>query len=507
VRRARARKETKALLLQLTRPPPAIDRPQSPETPNHHSREEVTEVYNTPLMELVYHAATVHRMYNDPAMVRLPFADADAADGARARPLCLLPTRPHSPHPPLTHPSTRGTHNLNIQNPDKNHQKNKQKKSPQVQRCTLLSIKTGGCPEDCGYCSQSSKWSSETGTKAEKLMDLEPVYEAALRAREAGSTRFCMGAAWRGPSQVGPRQWERVLEMVRRIRGLGMEVCTTLGMLTPEQASQLREAGLTAYNHNLDTSPEYYGQITTTRKYEDRLTTLENVRSAGISVCAGGIIGLGEGEKDRVGLLLQLATLPAHPESVPINRLVAVKGTPIAAKQQEKKSEKAAAAAVGTRAAASAALGLPDDDEDDGTPTGLDLVRCVATARVVMPRTVVRLSAGRMGLSVGDQALAFFAGANSIFDGDKLLTTANNDRNEDMRMFDALGLRSRPAFMPYGSGEASSKDFGEVVSEEEAGRMLEQRRKERAERGEEEGGGGGCCGSKKQAQAASSGCC
>jgi biotin synthase len=192
---------------------------------------------------------------------------------------------------------------------------------------------------------------------------------------------------------------------------------------------------------------------------------------------------------------------------VPINRLVAVKGTPIAAKQQEKKKEKAAAA-PGTKAAASAALGLPDDeDEDDGTPTGLDLVRCVATARVVMPRTVVRLSAGRMGLSVGDQALAFFAGANSIFDGDKLLTTANNDRNEDMRMFDALGLRSRPAFMPYGSGEASSKEFGEVVSEEEAGRILEERRKERAARGEEEGsGGGGCCGSKKQAQAAS-GCC
>jgi len=209
------------------------------------TREEVTDVYSTPLMELVYQAASVHRMYNDPTM---------------------------------------------------------------VQRCTLLSIKTGGCPEDCNYCSQSSHWSETTRLKAEKLMDLEPVYEAALRAKEAGSTRFCMGAAWRGPSQVGPRQWERVLEMVRRIRGLGMEVCTTLGMLTPDQAMQLREAGLTAYNHNLDTSPEYYGKITTTRKYEDRLATLAAVRDAGISVCAGVIIGLGEAEEDRVGLLLQLAS-------------------------------------------------------------------------------------------------------------------------------------------------------------------------------------------------------
>eukprot|EP00882_Tetradesmus_deserticola_P022139 GHRQ01024027.1.p1 GENE.GHRQ01024027.1~~GHRQ01024027.1.p1 ORF type:complete len:327 (+),score=120.61 GHRQ01024027.1:140-1120(+) len=230
------------------------------------TRQEVTDVYSQPLLDLVFKAASVHRMYNDPSM---------------------------------------------------------------VQRCTLLSIKTGGCPENCSYCSQSSYWSDDTGLKAEKLMDLEPVYEAALRAREAGSTRFCMGAAWRGPSQVGPRQWERVLEMVRRIRGLGMEVCTTLGMLTPDQAKQLREAGLTAYNHNLDTSPEFYGKITTTRKYEDRLSTLAAVRDAGISVCAGGIIGLGEGEQDRVGLLLQLATLPEHPESVPINRLVAVKGTPL----------------------------------------------------------------------------------------------------------------------------------------------------------------------------------
>eukprot|EP00882_Tetradesmus_deserticola_P008491 GHRQ01008954.1.p1 GENE.GHRQ01008954.1~~GHRQ01008954.1.p1 ORF type:complete len:430 (+),score=192.39 GHRQ01008954.1:107-1396(+) len=329
----------------------------------------------------------------------------------------------------------------------------------QVQRCTLLSIKTGGCPENCSYCSQSSHWSEDTGLKAEKLMDLEPVYEAALRAREAGSTRFCMGAAWRGPSQVGPRQWERVLEMVRRIRGLGMEVCTTLGMLTPDQAKQLREAGLTAYNHNLDTSPEFYGKITTTRKYEDRLSTLAAVRDAGISVCAGGIIGLGEGEQDRVGLLLQLATLPEHPESVPINRLVAVKGTPL---------------------------------QNQAPPSGLDLVRCIATARIVMPRTVVRLSAGRLDLSSAEQALAFMAGANSIFDGDKLLTTANNDRNEDEQMFQLLGLRSRPAFLNYPSGNDTSRDFAAAGTPSSSSSSNE---------ASSSGCCGGGCGSKQQQQA------
>ncbi|CAL8463522.1 g3056 [Coccomyxa elongata] len=324
------------------------------------TREEVNEVYSTPLLELVFKAASVHRVYNDPQM---------------------------------------------------------------VQRCTLLSIKTGGCPETCTYCSQSSSWRKETGLKAEKLMDLEETYQAALRAKESGSTRFCMGAAWRGPSQVGKGQWERVLEMVARIRGLGMEVCTTLGMLTPEQAKQLREAGLTAYNHNLDTSPEYYGKITSSRKYEDRLETLANVRDAGISVCAGGIIGMGEGNMDRVGLLHQLATLPEHPESVPINALVAVKGTPL---------------------------------QDQPPPSALEVVRCIATARIVMPRSVVRLSAGRLNFSLSDQALCFMAGANSIFDGDKLLTTPNNERNEDLHMFETLGLRSRPAFLPYSAGAASS---------------------------------------------------
>lgn len=320
-------------------------------------------MFNTSLLDLVFNAAAIHRQHNDPSM---------------------------------------------------------------VQRCTLLSIKTGGCPETCNYCSQSSSWSKETGTKAEKLMQLEAVYEAALRAKASGSTRFCMGAAWRGPSQVGKGQFARVLEMVRRIRSLDMEVCTTLGMLTPDQAAELRTAGLTAYNHNLDTSKEYYGQITTSRNYEDRLDTIENVRQAGISVCAGGIIGLGEGHMDRVGLLHQLATLPAHPESVPINALVAVKGTPF---------------------------------EDKEAPTGLDIVRCVATARVLMPTTVVRLSAGRLEFSFADQALCFLAGANSIFDGDKLLTTPNNDRNEDETMFQLLGLQSRPAFMDYAAGNDSSRDF------------------------------------------------
>lgn len=324
------------------------------------SREEVKEVYESGFLDLVHHASSVHRQHNDPSM---------------------------------------------------------------VQRCTLLSIKTGGCPENCNYCSQSSHWSKETGTKAEKLMDLEDVYQAAVRAKEAGSTRFCMGAAWRGPSQVGKRQWERVLDAVKRIRELDMEVCTTLGMLTPEQAKELREAGLTAYNHNLDTSPEYYEKVTTTRKYQDRLDTIESVRQAGISVCAGGIIGLGESHMDRVGLFHQLATLPAHPESVPINALVAVKGTPF---------------------------------QDHEAPSGLDIARCVATARILMPRTVVRLSAGRMNFSYSDQALCFLAGANSIFDGDKLLTTPNNDRNEDLEMFSLLGLKSRPAFVPYASGQESS---------------------------------------------------
>jgi len=224
-----------------------------------------------------------------------------------------------------------------------------------------------------------------------------------------------MGAAWRGPSQVGPRQFDRVLDMVSKVRALGMEVCTTLGMLTAEQSHQLKTAGLTCYNHNLDTSPEFYPKITSSRTYDDRLDTLGKVREAGIGVCSGGIIGMGELDKDRVGLIHTLATLPEHPESVPINALVPVEGTPLEMK------------------------GVTQ-------PTGLEMVRCVATARIVMPQSMVRLSAGRSGLSFAEQGMCFMAGANSIFAGDKLLTTANNERSEDAEMFKELGLVNKPAF-------------------------------------------------------------
>ena len=293
----------------------------------------------------------------------------------------------------------------------------------QVQRCTLLSIKTGGCPETCNYCAQSSSWKGETKLKAEKLMGVEEVLEAAKRAKDAGSTRFCMGTAWRGPSQVGAGQFERVLEMTKEVRDMGMEVCATLGMLTPEQAVKLKDAGLTAYNHNLDTSPEYYDKVTSSRKYEDRLNTIAAVREAGISVCCGGILGLGEEESDRASLMTVLATLPEHPESVPINALVPVDGTPF---------------------------------EGMTPPSGLEMVRAIAVARILMPATVVRLSAGRINMSPETQALCFLAGANSVFTGDKLLTTPNNEKSEDSFLFEELGLEGRPAFVPYAAGAASS---------------------------------------------------
>ena len=246
-------------------------------------------------------------------------------------------------------------------------------------------------------------------------MNIDDVYDLALKAHAAGSTRFCMGAAWRGPSQVGPKQFERVLEMVSKVRSLGMEVCTTLGMLNEDQAKQLKVAGLSCYNHNVDTSPEYYPTITSSRTYEDRLDTLDKVRKAGLSVCSGGIIGLGEGHADRIGMLHTLATLPEHPESVPINALVSVEGTPLA-KQ-----------------------GL-------APPTALELARCVATARVLMPRAMVRLSAGRMQLSFAEQGMCFLAGANSVFAGDRLLTTPNAAADDDAAMFGLLGLTPKPAF-------------------------------------------------------------
>jgi biotin synthase len=277
----------------------------------------------------------------------------------------------------------------------------------QVQGCVLLSIKTGGCPEDCAYCPQSAHYS--TGVEASALVDADETLAAARRARDQGATRFCMGAAWR---QVRPgTQFDRVLEMVRGVRALGLEACCTLGMLTQDQADALAEAGLTAYNHNLDTSREFYGSIITTRTYDERLETLARVRRAGITVCCGGIIGMGEDRPARYRLLAELATLDPHPESVPINLLVAVDGTPLADR--------------------------PPEDP-------LELVRMIATARVLMPRSFVRLSAGRLGLSDEAQLLCFLAGANSIFMGDTLLTTPNPEADSDRALFERLGLQLQP---------------------------------------------------------------
>jgi len=271
-----------------------------------------------------------------------------------------------------------------------------------VQVSTLLSIKTGGCPEDCSYCPQSVHY--DTGLEPEHLMDVEDVVLAARRARRAGATRFCMGAAWRNPRG---RQFQRVLEMVSRVQAEGLETCATLGMLDAEQAHALKDAGLDYYNHNLDTSEEFYGEIITTRRYDERLDTLAHVREAGINVCCGGIVGLGESRSDRVALLCELANLPEHPGSVPINQLVKVAGTPL---QQQ-----------------------PDID-------ALEFVRTIATARVLMPAAYVRLSAGRSAMTDELQALCFFAGANSIFYGEKLLTTGNPDTAADDALFARLGL-------------------------------------------------------------------
>lgn len=272
-----------------------------------------------------------------------------------------------------------------------------------VQFCTLLSIKTGACPEDCAYCPQSAH--HDTDLEPERLLEVDRVLSAAQAARENGSTRFCMGAAWREVREG--RQFDQVLEMVRGVRALGLEACCTLGMLTEEQAARLAEAGLTAYNHNLDTSPEFYGEIISTRTYEERLQTLRNVRAAGVTVCCGGIIGMGERLADRMGMLAVLAGQDPHPESVPVNALVAVEGTPLA--------------------------GRPPVDP-------IEMVRMIATARIAMPASKVRLSAGRAAMSDETQALCFLAGANSIFAGDKLLTTPNPGEDHDRRLMDKLGL-------------------------------------------------------------------
>jgi biotin synthase len=276
----------------------------------------------------------------------------------------------------------------------------------EVQVSTLLSIKTGGCPEDCAYCPQSARY--DTGVDATKLTEVADAIAAADAARSAGATRFCMGAAWRSPRD---RDLDGVCAMIEGVRALGMESCVTLGMLTESQAVRLKSAGLDYYNHNLDTSPEFYGAIITTRTYRDRLDTLGHVRNAGIKLCCGGIVGMGESLDDRIGLIESLATLPAHPESVPINLLVQVAGTPLA----------------GT-----------------AKPDPIDFVRVIAVARIAMPASVVRLSAGRREMSDETQALCFLAGANSIFAGERLLTTANPEHDHDRQLFDRLGLVAMP---------------------------------------------------------------
>jgi len=307
---------------------------------------EIETIYNTPLLELIFKAANVHHQYNNTA---------------------------------------------------------------EVQVCTLLSIKTGGCSEDCGYCPQAARYN--TDVEVHPLMKTENVLEYAQKAKDAGSTRFCMGAAWREVRDN--RDFDRVLEMVKGVNAMGMEVCCTLGMLTGEQAKKLADAGLYAYNHNLDTSKEHYGDVITTRTYDDRLETLDNVRKAGVSVCCGGIIGLGEQHEDRIKMLHTLATLPEHPESVPINALVPIKGTPM---QFNEKVDI------------------------------WDMVRMIATARIIMPKAMVRLSAGRTDMTIPEQAMCFLAGANSIFAGDKLLTTPNPSFEDDNSMFQLLGLTPMEAF-------------------------------------------------------------
>ncbi len=313
---------------------------------NNWTKEEIAEIYHSPLLDLVYRAATIHR---------------------------------------------------------------ENKNYSEVQISSLLSIKTGGCPEDCSYCPQAARY--HTDLEVQALMSVEQVTDAAKKAKNAGASRLCMGAAWREVRDN--RDFDKVIEMVSSVNALDMEVCCTLGMLTESQAQRLADAGLYAYNHNLDTSEEDYKRIITTRTYDDRLNTIDNVRKAKLTVCSGGIIGLGESVEDRISMLKTLSTMSKHPESVPVNALVPVKGTPLA---------------------------------DQPRVSVWEMVRMIATARIIMPKTVVRLSAGRTEMSMTDQAFCFMAGANSIFAGDKLLTTPNPSFNEDMQMFELLGLKPREAF-------------------------------------------------------------
>ena len=333
-------------------------------TRHNWTKEEILAIYNKPLMEILYEAATVHRVHHDPNTV------------------------------PVS---------------------------------TLLSIKTGGCPEDCGYCPQAARY--HTDIEGNDLMTVSHVKAQALRAKASGSSRVCMGAAWRNVKD-GP-EFDQVLEMVRTINKLDMEVCCTLGMLTENQAKRLAEAGLYAYNHNLDTSEDYYKDVISTRAFEDRLETIDNVRKSNVTVCSGGIIGMGEDLADRAGMLVALASLNPQPESVPINALVAVEGTPM----------------------------------EDMEPVSIwEMVRMVATTRIVMPETQVRLSAGRTQMSREGQAMCFFAGANSIFAGDKLLTTPNPDVHEDMEMFRLLGLKAQKPFTKISQPKTVEAKYSELQS-------------------------------------------
>ncbi|KAK7058299.1 biotin synthase [Paramarasmius palmivorus] len=330
-------------------PPPtsAVAEAGQKVTRHNWSRKEIQKIYDSPLLDLVFRAASVHRQHQDPNKIQL---------------------------------------------------------------CTLMNIKTGGCSEDCSYCSQSSRYS--TATKASRLLDIEPVLEAARKAKENGSTRFCMGAAWRDLAGR-KRGFERILTMVREVRGMGMEVCTTLGMLSPEQAKQLKEAGLTAYNHNLDTSREFYPEVITTRSYDERLGTIEAVREAGISVCSGGILGLGEKDSDRVGLIWEVSCMPEHPESFPVNALVPIPGTPL--------------------------------EGNERVPVHT-LIRTIATARIILPKTIIRLAAGRVTLSESEQAMCFMAGANAVFTGEQMLTTPCSPWDEDKAMMGRWGLEGMESF-------------------------------------------------------------
>ena len=308
--------------------------------------EDASAIYNQPLLTLVYEASRIHRDYHEPN---------------------------------------------------------------EVQVCTLLSVKTGGCPEDCGYCPQAARY--HTDVSAQNLLSVDEVVTAATRAKQAGSTRFCMGAAWREVKDN--TDFDNVLEMISQVSDMGLEVCGTLGMATENQLQKMKAAGLHAYNHNVDTSEDFYGEIISTRNYDDRLETLKNTRNANVTICSGGIIGMGESDMDRIKMLLTLARLDKHPESVPINALVSIEGTPL---------------------------------ENQAPVSSWEMVRMIATARIMMPASMVRLSAGRTEMSPEAQALCFMAGANSIFSGDKLLTTPNPSLGEDEQLFSDLGLYPRPAY-------------------------------------------------------------